>query len=139
MSLSLRHTTSDYNFMVFSCYLLPENSKRGRDAQTFYAHLLGQIYLNSKCDALYVCEDFNSRLGSKSEILIDTDHLPKRTIIDKSLNQHGHELKDFLIESKMCTLNGRFSPNSDDYTSVSRKGRAVVDYICVPLDYFHTC
>ena len=29
----------------------------------------------------------------------------------------------------MCSLNGRFDSSLDDYTSVSGRGRAVVDYI----------
>ena len=39
------HKETDSDFVVFSCYLPPENSTRGRDAQTFFAHLLAQMYL----------------------------------------------------------------------------------------------
>ena len=39
----------------------------------------------------------------------------------------------------MCTLNGRFDSSLDKYTSVSGRGRAVVDYICVPHDIFQQC
>jgi hypothetical protein len=41
------HKNTYYDFKVFSCYLPPENSTRGRDDQKFYAHLLSQIYINS--------------------------------------------------------------------------------------------
>ncbi|VDH98618.1 Hypothetical predicted protein [Mytilus galloprovincialis] len=41
----------------------------------------------------------------------------------------------FLNESKFCVLNGRFA-DGDNYTSISKKGKAVVDFICVPQDMF---
>ncbi|CAC5397946.1 unnamed protein product [Mytilus coruscus] len=126
--------STEFEFLVFACYLPPENSSRGRDAQSFYAHLLSQIYMSNENDGIYLIGDFNSRIGSLSETLNDIDNLPKRQPLDKSINQHGHELLDFLNEAKFCLLNGRF-PN-DNFTSISKKGKAVVDYICVPQDIY---
>ncbi|CAC5381141.1 unnamed protein product [Mytilus coruscus] len=126
--------STEFEFLVFACYLPPENSSRGRDAQSFYAHLLSQIYMSNENDGIYLIGDFNSRIGSLSETLNDIDNLPKRQPLDKSINQHGHELLDFLNEAKFCVLNGRF-PN-DNFTSISKKGKAVVDYICVPQDIY---
>ena len=34
---------TDTDFIVLSCYLPSENSTRGRDAQSFFAHLLAFI------------------------------------------------------------------------------------------------
>lgn len=42
---------------------------------------------------------------------------------------------EFLNETKCCVLNGRFK-NDDNFTSISRKEKAVVDYICIPHDSF---
>lgn len=39
----------------------------------------------------------------------------------------------------MGNLNGRFNINEDNYTSVSLRGKAVVDYICVPHDILEQC
>ena len=50
------------------------------------------------------------------------------------MNQHGHELIEFLNEANFCVLNGRFP--EDNYTFISTKGKPVVDYICVPIDTF---
>ncbi|CAG2210017.1 unnamed protein product [Mytilus edulis] len=61
-----------------------------------------------------------------------------RNTIDKSINQHGHEFIDFLNESKFCVLNGRFQ-DCDNFTSISTRGKSVVDYICVPHDVFDKC
>ena len=36
----------------------------------------------------------------------------------------------------MCVVNGRVTPEFDDFTS---KGTSVVDYICVPQDCIDNC
>ena len=137
LGLKFEHMDNDSNFIVYACYLPPENSTRGRDAQSFYSHLLAQIYINNDCDSIYVAADFNSRIGSISDIMTDIDEISNRISVDKTVNQHGHEFIDFLNEAKFCVLNGRF--NDSEYTSISRKGRAVVDYICVPHEDFKKC
>ena len=78
--------------------------------------------------------DLNSTIGTLNDILQDIDHIPNRRAVDNSVNQHGHELIDFLNEANFCVLNGRFP--EDNYTCISRKGKSVVDYICVPIDTF---
>ncbi len=84
---------------MFSCYLPPENSPRGRDAQSFFAHLLTQIYINSESDAVFIGADFNARIGSLSDIIHDCDSIPDRNVLDTTVNQHGRELVDFLNDS----------------------------------------
>ena len=37
------HKQSDYNFVVFACYLSPERSTWGWDTQSFFVHILAQI------------------------------------------------------------------------------------------------
>ena len=49
---------------------------------------------------------------------------------------HGHTFLELLNDSKKCVLNGRFKESEDNFTSVSSKGKSVVDYICVPHDNF---
>ena len=45
---------------------------------------------------------------------------------------------EFLNDAKLCCLNGRICNDNDNFTSVSRKGRSVVDYICIPpVSYTH--
>ena len=56
-----------------------------------------------------------------------------------SKNKHGECLIDFLIECKCCIVNGRVTPSLDNYTSVSTKGNAVVDYFAVPQDRLANC
>ena len=133
------HKHSDYNFVVFSCYLPPERSNWGRDAQGYFAHILAQVYLFSDSDAIFISGDRNAGIGSLSDTSGDFDLIPDRLGIEKTTNQHGHDLCEFLIDSKFCVLNGRFDSTQDNFTSISQKGRATVDYICVPHDVFQLC
>ncbi|CAG2189827.1 unnamed protein product [Mytilus edulis] len=91
--------------------------------------------MNCDSDGIFLLGDFNSRIGSMSEMLFEADEITKRNQIDNCVNQHGHEFLEFLNESKFCVLNGRFA-DGDNYTSISKKGKAVVDFICVPQDMF---
>lgn len=69
-----------------------------------------------------------------SDIISETDTVPVRRIIDTSISQHGHDMLEFMIKAKFCTLNGRCNRNEDNYTSITTKRKPVVDYICVPHD-----
>ena len=89
LGISFKSKRNDYIFIVFTCYLPPEGSSRGRDAQSFYAHLLAHIYVNHDFDSIFVCADFNSCRFYERDITV-VDNVPNREILDKSINQHGH-------------------------------------------------
>jgi hypothetical protein len=110
---------SDFEFVVFACYLPPENSNRGRDAQGFFAHLLSQIYLHNENNGtcIFVLGDVNCRIGNLQEVLNDVDENTDRTSIGSTINQHGHEFIEFLNEANFCILNGRFP--DDNFTCIS--------------------
>ena len=72
-------------------------------------------------------------------LVCDIDHIPIRCVIDEVKNQHGSCFIDFLLESKMCLVNGRISPENNDFTNVSKKGKSVVDYIVVPHENLSSC
>lgn len=54
--------------------------------------------------------------------------------MDSVLNKHGDSLINFIKVSTCCIVNGRVTPLFDNFTSISPKGRAVVDYIMVYQD-----
>ena len=124
---------------MFSCYLPPERSNWGRDAQGFFVHILAQIHLFSDSDAIFVSRELIARIGSLSDTCRNFDFIADKEDLDKTSNQHGHDLCEFLIDSKFCVLNGRFDSLQDNFTSISQKGRATVNYICVPHDVFQFC
>lgn len=116
----------------------PEGSARGRDCDNFFSHLLTQVY-PFEVDAIYICGDFNNRIANKEDYIGDIDSVPPRTALDFSSNGHGELLLDFLRDSTCCVLNGRMNNNSDNFTSISVRGKAVGDYIITPHDCLESC
>ena len=97
------------------------------DSTCCHKYILTMIENNG----VFLVGDFNSRIGNLSDILSEVDDIPKPKPIDNSMNQHGHDFIDFLNETKLCILNGRLSDH-DNYTSISEKGKTVVDSNCIP-------
>ena len=79
----------------------------------------------------------NSRVGDLKDIISEIDSIPSRSTLDSVKNHHGYDFIEFLTESRFCMLNGLF--RNDNFTSVSTKGRSVVNYICVPHDNSKQC
>lgn len=124
---------------MYSLNLHPENSPWRRDVTSFFSHLLTQVYLHCETDALILCGDLNSRIGSIQENNDCFDNIPHRTSVDKACNQHGKSFLEFLNDSRCCILNGCFGKESEEYTFYSTRSQSVVDYICLPLDNFTLC
>ena len=76
-----------------------------------------------------LCGDFNSRCGGEADYIEGIDDIIERNVVDYKKNHYGNILLDFLISSNCVMLNGRHVNN--DFTSVSTKGLAVVDYVVV--------
>ena len=74
---------------------------------------------------LQICQ--NSALRAVKNCRLD---YPTTTV-----NDHGVALIHFCLQTKMCICNGGITPLNDNYTSISHRGRAVVDYVLVP----HEC
>ena len=51
--------------------------------------------------------------------------------MDRTVNQHGVALIEFLQEAKMCILNGRTNPDNNAFTCTTSRGVSVVDYAIV--------
>ncbi len=82
-----------------------------------------------------ICGDFNSRVSNTPDFIEGVDDVPKRETIDFKHNMYGYRMIDFLISSNRCVLNGRKGVCSkNDYTSISNKGMAIVDYCFVPYE-----
>ena len=114
---------------IYCIYLLPECSKYSGNNEHILNSLTIEIYKQSDMDGVYVCGDFNARVGSRSDVQIDIDEIPKHNCIDEKMNPQGFKLLSFVNDIRGCILNGRITPELNDYTSVtSHKGCAVVDY-----------
>ena len=81
----------------------------------------------------------------KQEILdfipeIDGDLIPKRSNPDKFKNAHGDCFLTFLKENRSIILNGRVTPELNNFTFVSpNRGSSVPDYQFCPVDHLKCC
>ena len=104
---------------------------------TFFNHLLTQMY-SVDANVVFLCGDLNARISNKPDCL-DIDMVSPRIALDATLNSHGESLLEFLLDCKCCVVNGRINPTVDNYTSISVKGKAVVDYIITPHECLPSC
>ena len=102
------------------------------DSELFYATLLEQVYSYQNEGRLFICGDFNSRVGDASEYIEGVDDVMSRDVIDYTVNNNGDLLIDFMVDSGLCMVNGRVGHNN--FTHVSHRGKSVVDYVCVPYE-----
>ena len=123
---------------VCVCYLPPDGLSRRIDPSEFFSNLLSQIYLYQDCGPYLLCGDFNARCGDQQDFIEGVDEVQHREIIDYRKNGHGDLLVDFLINSNCVMLNGRCL-GTNDYSSVSTKGLAVVDYAIISQHRLHQC
>ena len=139
IGLEFINKNSGFSFVVFSCYLSPDNSVWGRDPSTFFSHLISQMYLNCESDFLVVCGDLNGRVGNASDCVEGIDDLPPRRNIDNIKSGHGEAIIDFVKDTRSAILNGRFKQEKDNFTFVSPRGKSVVDYFITPQDCVNFC
>ena len=127
---SLKSKTDSVNLNICVCYLPPLDSSRQIDAQKFYDCLLASIYEYQNHCRIFICYNFYSRCGDMVDFIEGIDDLGHRETIDFNVNQYGHLLIEFLLNSNMCILNGR-NCNSNDFTCITSTGRSVVDFCLV--------
>lgn len=123
MCIQLQHVVSKYSLALLSCYLPPEGSTWS-DPQKMYNNLLVKMYNLVNFAVVYVCGDFNSRIGSLADWICDSDlGITQRVCLDDTINTQGEMLIEFLRDSKCCVLNGR-TPGINNFTSISVKGKS---------------
>lgn len=119
----------------------PKYSTRQLDVNTFYDNILASIYEYQDIGTVFICGDFNSRIGDTSDFIEGIDNVPNRDIVDFTCNEYGSVLIDFLVNSNYCVLNGR-NCTKNDFTCVRPQGSSVVDYCLVShkdLSIFKEC
>jgi hypothetical protein len=70
---------------------------------------------------------------------MNVDEVQDRIVLDEIKSGHANALLDFMKDNKMVMLNGRVTPEFDNYTSVSARGSAVVDYIMTAQTSVNQC
>ncbi len=129
IALKLQNKQTKFNVLLIGAYLPPETSVYGDDPDRFFQELVSLIYENTHMDAVFLMGDYNARVGSKKDVIDEIDSVPERIVLDTQSNDHGTSLINFLLQANACIVNGRINPLRDSYTSVSHRGKAVVDYV----------
>ncbi len=94
----------------------------GRDPDTFFTHMVGNLYANTHFDHILIHGDFNARIGNLKDTIPEIDQITDRSILDEIKSGHCDSFIEFLKDSNLCLLNGRLSPDRNDYTRVSAQG-----------------
>ncbi len=128
LGLTFTHRASEFIFLLYASYLPPENSPWGRYPDNFCTYDRRGV-LNADADLIIICGDVNCRIGEESDFIEGVHNIVNRSCLDKLKNSHGKECLNFLKDCKFCLLNGRVTSQFDNFTSVSTKGKTVVDYL----------
>ena len=105
----------------------------------FYCHLITLIYLNSHVDMFILAGDLNARIGTRQDFIEQVNSISKRIGIDKSINSYCDTFLEFLMDIKMCILNGRVTPKFEDCTCLNKRGNSKVDYIITEHKNVNQC
>ena len=130
--MNFKHILNGICFNLCVCYLPPEGSSGYVNVDECFDNLLTKKYQYQGMGQYYICGDFNSRLGDLVEYIEGVDEVPPKDILDFSKNAHGQYFLKFFIDSNCCVINVRVDPQKNNFTSVSAKGKAIVDYFAVP-------
>ena len=131
--IELNHKLTKECLKFCVCYLPPNNSTRAVNAEEFFHTFMYHVFEHQSNALITVFGDFYVRVGDQEDFIAGVDTIPMRDVVDYSKNQNCDLLIDFLIRTSMCILNGR-NFKCDNFTSVSAKDCAVVDYVLVPYE-----
>ena len=98
MALEFIHKHTNFTFVVCACYLPPDNSVWGQNATLFFSNIISLLYACDDADAVYLCGDFNARVGNGKDIIegLDDLDLPDRKVLNATKNSHGDALLEFM-------------------------------------------
>ncbi len=96
------NNTAKYNFVIFACYIAPHDSPYGKDVTEILGHLIAQMYLLNDSDQMYLCVDYNGRIGNMTDVIHEIDSLPEREPLDKIVHEHGESLIELIQDAKLC-------------------------------------
>lgn len=133
-SLTDKSTTEKLLFCV--CYVPPANSTRQINVGEYFDTLMTKIHQYQNKGLVTLCGDFNIRIGNHDDFIPGVDDVIVRNVVDFKTNQYYDTFLDFLISTNFCVLNGK-KYKHNDFTSVSTRGCAVVDYCLIPYEQLY--
>ena len=105
LGIKLRNKETDEQIAVYCVYLPPDNSKYSSENEQILNGLVIEIYSQVDSDNVYICGDFNARIGNKQDCA-EYDDVPKRIPVDMTSNVQGEKLLTFINDIRGCVING---------------------------------
>ena len=140
IGLKLKNTLNDFLLGIFGLYLSPDSYIYGQDPENFLNEASVIWDDLSDCDMRIGSGDLNSRTQTAIDYLPDIDgNLPPRTNPDPKKNSHGGHFITFLKDNRAIILNGRVTPEKNNFTFVSTRGCSVPDYMFCPVNELMYC
>ena len=141
IAIKMKSNLSKMTIGIVGLYLSPDSYRYGQDPEDFFnqASVIWQDLMD--CDLLIGGGDINARTKSLSDFIpeIDGQIIPRRQNPDNKKNSHADSFITFLKDNRAIILNGRITPEFNDYTFVSPRGCSVPDYIFCPVENIHNC
>ena len=140
LAIKLENQNSNFKVGILGCYLPPDSYLYGQDPENFFNHASVLWENMSDCDLLIGAGDLNARTKNCMDFLPEVDGtLPVRNNLDNKKNSHGDCFLTFLRDNRALILNGRVTPQYNNFTFISTRGSSVPDYIFCPVDNLHCC
>ena len=135
IAVKMKCNKSENTIGILGLYLSPNTYRYGQDTEEFFnqASLLWQDLWD--CDLIIGGGDINARTKDLVDYIpeIDGRIIPVRQNPDNSKNSHADSFITFLKDNRAIVLNGRVTPEYNNYTFVSTRGCSVPDYIFCPI------
>ena len=140
LAVKLKNNLNDFLLGIAGFYLSPDSYIYGQDPENYFNEAAVIWDDLSDCDLVIGSGDFNARSQQLLDYLPDIDgNLPPRINPDLSKNAHGNHFLTFLKDNRSIILNGRITPEHNNFTFVSTRGCSVPDYMFCPIDQISYC
>ena len=141
LAIKLKHLKTDFTIGIMGLYLSPDSFHYGQDAEGYFNESSVLWDDLGDCDLLVGAGDVNARTKQLLDYIpdIDGDLIPERINPDKVKNPHGDAFLTFLKGNRAIILNGRITPQFNNFTFVTSRGCSVPDYIFSPVNHLHFC
>ena len=123
LAVKLKCTDNNALIGMLCNYLPPESYRYGKDAESYFTDCSIVISDLSDCDLIVAGGDLNARTKCELDYIPEVDNLSlARTNPDTDKNQHGNQFLQYLKNNRALILNGRITPEHNNFTFVNPRG-----------------
>ena len=141
LGLKIKNMENEFVLGILGLYLSPDSFHYGQDAENYFNHCAVLCDDLGECDLLVGAGDVNARTKQLLDYIPDIDGnlIPERFNPDKIKNPHGDAFLTFLKNTRNIILNGRITPQFNNFTFVTSRGCSVPDYLFSPIEHLQFC